>query len=159
MKKSRKLKSSSIKMKSKKEEKKYEFFEHTADAKFRAYGETLGEAFSNAALALYSIMTDVDKVEPNIEKSISVKSATRQALLYDFLDEFIYLTDTEGFLLSRVKSIVIKHEFGFHTLQAEILGDHSEEYDIHTQVKAITYNDMEIIQEGNFVMVQVVPDL
>ena len=31
---------------------KYKFLEHTADVKFRAYGNGLEEAFSNAALAL-----------------------------------------------------------------------------------------------------------
>jgi len=140
-------------------EKKYEFFEHTADAKFRAYGNSLTEAFSNAALALYSIMTDVDSIEPAIQKKITVKSATRQALLYDFLEELIYLTATEGFLLSNVASISIKQEFGYYLLNATILGDHSPKYEIYTQVKAITYNDMEIIKEGDVVTVQVVPDL
>mgnify|MGYP006451174011 FL=1 len=41
--------------------KNYEFLEHTADEKFRAYGKTLEEAFINAALATAKIMTD-DKV-------------------------------------------------------------------------------------------------
>ena len=41
---------------------KYKFFEHTADAKFQAYGKSVEEAFSNAALAMFSVITDTSKI-------------------------------------------------------------------------------------------------
>ena len=48
--------------------KKYEFLEHTADAKFRAYGKSHEEAFSNAAQAMISVMADPAKIEPKEKK-------------------------------------------------------------------------------------------
>ena len=51
--------------------KKYEFLEHTADTKFRAYGKNLEEQFSNAAIALIAVMFDPEKIEEKIIKSIS----------------------------------------------------------------------------------------
>ncbi len=75
--------------------KKFELVEHTADAKFLAYGATLEEAFSNAAIALFSIMTDVEKIKPKIKKHIVITSSGAQALLYDFLEELIFILDTE----------------------------------------------------------------
>ena len=42
--------------------KKYEYLEHTADTKFRAYGETMEETFTNAALAMMNVMVDAIKV-------------------------------------------------------------------------------------------------
>jgi len=41
----------------------YEFFEHTADVGIIARGNTLEEAFSNAAKAVFEVMTDTSKVE------------------------------------------------------------------------------------------------
>lgn len=140
-------------------QKKFEFFEHTADAKFRAYGENLCEAFSNAALALFSIMTDITKISPEIRKQVTVKSVTRQALLYDFLEELVYLVDTEAFLVCQVECIEMKKESGFYFLTVRIIGDNADKYEVHTQIKAITYNDMFITEEPGFVMVQVVPDI
>ena len=37
--------------------KTYEFLPHTADVKFLAYGKTLEEAFQNAALATFQVMS------------------------------------------------------------------------------------------------------
>src|SRR3989344_5902493 len=50
---------------------KYKFLEHTADAKFQAFGATLEEAFSNAALAMFSVMTEPGKIKPKLEREIS----------------------------------------------------------------------------------------
>ena len=140
-------------------QKKFEFFEHTADAKFRAYGENLCEAFSNAALALFSIMTDISKVSPEIRKQFNVKSSTRQALLYDFLEELVYFIDTDAYIVCEVESIEIKKEAGYYFLTAKLIGDIADKYEVHTQIKAITYNDMLISEQPGFVMVQVVPDI
>ena len=41
---------------------KHKFLPHTADVKFRAYGKSLEEAFSNAALALTEVIADPKKV-------------------------------------------------------------------------------------------------
>ena len=44
---------------------KFKFLEHTADAKFQAFGKNLEETFANAALALTKLMTD-SKVKTKI---------------------------------------------------------------------------------------------
>ncbi|MBL7051575.1 MAG: archease [Nanoarchaeota archaeon] len=135
--------------------KNYEFLEHTADEKFRAYGKTLEEAFINAALATAKIMTD-DKVKPVIEKKIEIKVNTKQKLLYQFLEELLFYVDTEGFILSEVRDIEIKDAF---TLTATFLGDSAENYEIKAHIKAVTYNDMFIKEEEKLVTIQVVHDL
>ena len=38
--------------------KRFEFLEHTADAYIIAYGKDLAEAFENAALAMFEVMTN-----------------------------------------------------------------------------------------------------
>ena len=82
--------------------KKYEFFEHTADAKFRAYGKNIGEQFSNAAIALIAVMFDPEKIEEKITKSVTIKGNDLKSLLYNFLEELLYLIDTELFIVHKV---------------------------------------------------------
>ena len=87
---------------------KYEFFEHTADAKFRAYGKDLNEQFVNAALAMTSILFDPKKVKSKIKKEIKIKGLDQKSLLYNLLEELLYLMDTEFFLLNKVSNLKIK---------------------------------------------------
>ena len=131
---------------------KYKFLEHTADAKFQAFGKTLEEKFANAALAMFSIMVDTKKVKPLIEKKINIKGEDKKSLLYNFLEELLFLLDTKSFLLNKVKKIKIEN----NSLKAIVVGDFvKEEYKLLGEVKAVTYNDMEITNT----FVQVVVDL
>jgi SHS2 domain-containing protein len=135
---------------------KYEFLPHTADVKFRAYGKTIEEAFSNAALALTKVITDPDKVEPKVEKIIEIESEDEKALLYDFLEQFLILLDSDNFLLNSVKKIKIEG----NKLKAIIVGDTKlEKYETETHIKAVTYQEMEIKKEEGKYMLQVVLDL
>lgn len=138
---------------------KYRFLEHIADAKFQAFGKTLEEAFGNAALALTSIMIDPEKIEPKIEKKISVEGMDLKALLYNWLEQFLILLDSEFFLLGKVKEMKIKKNKEKYSLKAIVIGDKaSEKYKTTGDVKAVTYMDMEIKEKKPF-MVQVVVDI
>ena len=48
--------------KSGKFEGKFEYLEHTADVYIAAHGATMEEAFGNAALAMFEVMTDTEKM-------------------------------------------------------------------------------------------------
>jgi len=139
--------------------KKYEFLEHTADTKLVAYGKDIEEAFANAALGITSIITDVNKIKPVIEKKVKKESASKESLLYDFLEELLFLLDAETFLLNRVEKIKIKKEKDRYKLEATLWGDKAKNYETHGTVKAITYHQMLIKEEKNKVTLQVVPDL
>ena len=140
--------------------KPYIYLPHTADAKFRAFGAELEEAFANAAYAMTNIIVDQKKVKSAVKQKISIKSEDEKALLYDFLEKLLILLDTKSFLLSKVKEIKIqKSDKGF-SLNALILGDnHPENYDTKTTIKAVTYQEMEIRKEKGKVILQVVVDI
>ncbi|MGZ7116702.1 MAG: archease, partial [Methanobacterium sp.] len=44
-------------------ERKFEFFDVTADVGYKAYGDTLEEAFENAALAMFEVVTDTGSIK------------------------------------------------------------------------------------------------
>ena len=76
---------------------RFEYLDHTADVKFRAYGDSLEKAFGNAALAMFNVMVDTSGVEGKTGKKISAEGDDLQALLYDFLEKFLILLDSENY--------------------------------------------------------------
>ena len=131
------------------------FLEHTADIKFQATAETLEQAFAESAMALKQSIAEDIKVKPAQEKTINIKGKDTENLLYNFLEEFIFLLDSENFLLSEIKQIKINNL----ELTATISGDSTENYKFTNSVKAITYNQMFIKQEKNKFTIQVVLDV
>lgn len=123
--------------------KKYKYLEHTADIKFQAFGKTLEEVFENSALAMFNSMSE-DKIKTEEKKEIEVEGKDLESLMYNFLEELLFLFDSEGFFLSKVKKIKIKEEKEKYFLESLVLGGNVEkdEIEIHIDIKAVTYNDM-----------------
>lgn len=136
----------------------YTFFDHTADIKFQAYGKNLEDAFINAAYAVTSLLTEDDIAQKKV-KSITVQGNDLKALLYNFLEEFLYLLDAEFFLLSTIESLKINRVNREYMLTALLKGDVLDgQYETKSHIKAVTYNEMEIKEEKDHCMVQVVLD-
>jgi SHS2 domain-containing protein len=134
------------------ESKPFEYLEHTADCKFKAFGKTKEEQFGNAALAMFNVMIDPLTVSPMLIKEINITGEDDCQLLYNFLEELLFLLDTESFLLHKVIELKIEGK----VLHAKVYGDTDiDKYEISGDVKAVTYNDMEICED----FVQVVVDL
>jgi len=135
--------------------KKFKFLEHTADMKFQAYGKSLEEAFSNSALALKETIAEKIKIKEKIKKKIKINAKDNEGLLYRFLEQFLFLLDSENFLFSKIKKIKIKD----NKLEAEVYGDNASNYKFTNTVKAVTYNQMFVRKQGNKFIIQVVLDV
>jgi len=136
-------------------EKEYEFLKHTADVEFRAYGKTLNSAFANSALAMFKAMHP-GKVRSKIRTTIKIKGKDLENLLYNFLEELLFLLDSNDFFLSKA---IVKIDKESSSLEAKIFGDLTKEYDISLQVKAVTYNSMIIKKLKGKYVCQVVLDV
>ena len=136
--------------------KQYEYLEHTSDEQFRAYGRSWEEAFTNAAYAMFDIITDHTKVESILEKKFSIKAENKEALVYDFLEEFLYYVDAEGILLHEINDLNINN----NTLTVKFSGDdETNRYDINTHIKAVTYQNMIVKKKNDRYIIQVVVDI
>jgi SHS2 domain-containing protein len=132
---------------------KYKFIKHTADVKFQAFGKTLEECFLNSLEAMNEIITK-DKIKENITKKIIIEAKDRERLLYDFLEEFLYLLDGTGFIIAKIENFKIttyKNKRGLYILKlvCDAIGDDIKNYNTLTQVKAVTFNEMYIKNEKN----------
>jgi SHS2 domain-containing protein len=135
------------------------YLDHPADAKFRAFGDTLEEAFANAGLAVASLMWDVDAIGKTDVREVATDGRDLQQLLVKFLGEIPYLLETKRFLLAAVEGLRIEEGDGLFHLKAVFRGDdRPSDGAVFGEVKAITYSQMKI-EKGRRWTVQVVVDL
>ena len=138
--------------------KPYEYFEHTADVKFRAYGKTLDEMLSNAALALFNSMINTATVQPKETWKVKLSGQDLEQLAYDWLSELIFLFETEFAVFSTFD--VELHQNGDWRLEAAIGGEKIDpsRHAFDNEVKAVTLHQFEV-KKNDLWCIQVVLDV
>jgi|SRR3989344_5123310 len=133
---------------------KYEFLEHTADIKFKAYGKTLEEAFENTTLAISEYLSREEKISSKKGKTITIHGTDLENLLYNFLDEIIYLLDAENFLVAKAEVKILGNN-----LKATLYGDDSKNYKDLDHIKSPTYAEMHVKKSNKGWEIQAVMDV
>jgi len=111
-----------------------------ADVAFEAWGGTLEELFVAAADATMNVMVaDLATVAERLARTIRVEDTEVDMLLFQLLQELIFLKDAERLLL-RVKAIEIRRIDGLYTLEAVARGEELDpaRHDLVVDVKAVT---------------------
>lgn len=141
--------------------KKFEILEHVGDAYIAAYGETLEEAFANAGLAMFEIMTDTSLVSPKLRDEIEVQGDDEIALLHNWLGELLLKFEMELKLYSKFRVKRIERKDGGFSLKAEVFGEHldRDKHPSKTEIKAVTYHRMEVGRESGKFVVKFILDL
>ncbi len=121
----------------------FEPLEHTADIGLRSYGKTLKEAFENAARGMFSLMTDLAKVENKKRYEVEVRSEDAEGLLVEWLNELVFLFETE---LGVFKDVEITDWDEKSRLQGFAYGEDIDlnRHQFETQIKACTYHMLKI---------------
>lgn len=138
---------------------KFEILPHTADAKFVAYGSDMSKAFASAAYAMFEILLKGESIKPVTEVKFSKKGDTKESLLYDFLDELLFLLDTENLVMSKIKQVIFNEVDGTYSVECVALFDNAKNYDIGGNIKAVTYSEIYIKDDKDKVELQVVVDI
>lgn len=137
----------------------YEILDHTADAKFRAKGDSMEEAFSESVKAFAEIV-GTDPEAGDTRHKIEVKSENSEALLFDFLDELIFIQDANNVAVSHTDDLQIEDLEEGYKLSATIWTDIITEGMSLLDIKAPTYNEMEVdYQKGEGWITQAVLDI
>ncbi|VVC00469.1 Protein archease [uncultured archaeon] len=126
-----------------------------ADLAFRAEGRTREELFANCGLALMSAMANAAKIKAKVHRVIEVDGKGDKELLYNFLEELVYLKDTEGVLFRKFKVRISqgknkKDGAREMSLSAECAGDSLKAIgreNLLNDVKAITMHMFEVRRE------------
>lgn len=140
---------------------RFDFLEHTADVYIAAYGRGLKESFENAALAMFEVMTDTSLVSRDLEESIEVEGDDEKSLLYNWLEELLFIFETKEILFSKFKVTKIDHSDSGYKLSAKAWGEtfDSEKHVQRMGVKSITYHMMNIKMEDELVTIKFLLDV
>ena len=135
--------------------KRFQLIEHTADIGLTAKGDSLSEAFANAAYGLFSIITDLRRVRTKESQVVSVSAEDIESLLFNWLNQFIYIFDVKHLLFKKFEIV----QFGEQSLKAICRGEKYElsRHQIKIGVKSATYHMLKVDRENN--MVQVIFDI
>ncbi|KAL1514207.1 hypothetical protein ABEB36_003499 [Hypothenemus hampei] len=131
-------------------EKKYEYLDHTADVQLHSWGQSLEEAFEQCGIAMFGYMTELDSVEIKQCVEIEAKADDLEGLLFQYLNELLFLFSCEPFLICNK---IVVTEFHTQTDNCRIKCKcYGEEFQIGkhpqgTEVKAITYSAMQIVND------------
>ncbi len=96
----------------------WEHLHHVADIGVRGNGNTLAEAFEQAALAMTAVIVDPDRVADLESVEVAVEARDRELLLVEWLDALIYEMATRRMLFRRFEVDV--HD---HLLRAQVWGE------------------------------------
>jgi len=128
----------------------FEYLDHTADIQLHSWGASLEEALEQVVLAMFAYMTDLTRVEidPAATESFEVSGHDLDSLLFNLLDEFLFrfltnewvVRDIRVDALDRARFRVKVTGFG----ERFTLDKHTQ----GTEVKAITYSNMQIFEHG-----------
>ena len=143
------------------DDKGYEFLEHTADAYIAAYGRDLAEAFENAAVAMFDVMTEVKTVNPRLQDLVIAEGEDEYSLLYSWLEALLIKSETDQMLYSKFKIPEIARTASGLRLEARIWGEkfNSKKHLQKVGVKAVTYHRMEILKEPGRVTLKFILDI
>jgi SHS2 domain-containing protein len=126
--------------------------DHTADAGVEIDAPSREALFVEAAIALADTLTPIERVGCTVERVLELEAANDELLLVDFLNEILFLFETEGLVFA---AAVVLLEGGDESsspvrMRAVLRG---EEYDeskhaLRTLIKAVTYHGLSVQRDG-----------
>lgn len=142
---------------------KYQFLEDIAiaDIAFEAYGKTLKELFQNCALALTTVMVDLNDIKPSKNYKLRMKSQGIEELLFDFLSELVLLKDKDQILFSRFELKIEELKTKEYLLKANLRGEkiNPQKHKLRSDVKAVTWHMFKLGKDDTGWKVQIILDI
>ncbi|MCU0665519.1 MAG: archease [Candidatus Omnitrophica bacterium] len=135
----------------------YQILDHTADIGMRVQAKDLSGLFRNAGLALFDI--SAQKVNPSKTEShqmvVMQKGANAEELLVNWLNQLLYLSQTESMVFEDFKINQVSDKF----IDAVAVGVDMNHYKVNTEIKAATYHELKLSQTPRGYQAQVVFDV
>ncbi|MCU0704594.1 MAG: archease [Fimbriiglobus sp.] len=135
----------------------FEFFDHTADLGLRVTAPDLNALFTEAALGLFSMMTDdLSDIRHSLSVPFDIVGTDRDYLLFDWLRELLMFADAHRVLFGRF-DVSVKESGLSATAHGEPLDP--ARHRLAREVKAITYHGLKVEQTPSGWMAEVVMDI
>ncbi|MDI6727384.1 MAG: archease [Thermodesulfovibrionales bacterium] len=138
----------------------FEVMDISGDVGIRAYGKSCEESFVNAGIGMYSLITDIERIDEKQTIDIETKGDSLEGLLVSYLNELIFQFDTYGFIGKRIEIITFSNQ-PMAFIKAKVYG---EEFDPNRHerrllVKAATYHNIMVEKINSRWEIEVVFDI
>ena len=142
----------------KKKKMSYRHLEHSTDAIIEVTAPNLTTAFEVAGKSVVETIIDPSKIEEKTMKHLSITGKDLRYLLYNWLEEVIILTITDGFAVKRI-SVKIENNQEYK-IQAELFGEEIDikKHGFKVEIKSPTFHEMDI-HEGDQITLRYLLDL
>ena len=130
----------------------YKYLEHATDALIEVRAKTLEEAFVVAGKSVVETIIDLNNIQEIEEKNIKVKGRNLLNLLYNWLEEIVTITITDGFAI-RNFSVSIKKNKECQII-SKISGEKLDlkKHNFKVEIKSPTFHLMEIKEDDEVTM-------
>ena len=130
----------------------YKYLEHATDALIEVRAKTLEEAFVVAGKSVVETIIDLNNIQEIEEKNIKVKGRNLLNLLYNWLEEIVTITITDGFAI-RNFSVSIKKNKECQIV-SKISGEKLDlkKHNFKVEIKSPTFHLMEIKEDDEVTM-------
>ena len=130
----------------------YRTLEHATDAIIEVTADNLKEAFQIAGISVIETILDSTKVDEIDSRKLVVKGKDLKYLLYNWLEEIIILTITDGFAGKRIEIDILRDEN--YEIHAEVFGEeiNLKKHEFKVEIKSPTFHEMEIKEDNKIVM-------
>ncbi len=130
----------------------YKYLEHSTDAFIEVKAKNLEEAFSVAGKSVVETIIDSNNIQEIEEKNIKVKGRNLLNLLYNWLEEIVTITITDGFAISNF-SVNIKKNKEYQII-SNISGEKLDikKHNFKVEIKSPTFHLMEIEENDEITM-------
>ena len=136
----------------------YKYLEHSTDAFIEVKAKNLEEAFSVAGKSVVETIIDLKNIQEIEEKSVKVKGRNLLNLLYNWLEEIVTITITDGFAIKNFSVNINKNDW--YDIISKISGEilDLKKHNFKIEIKSPTFHLMEI-KENDEITMQYLLDL
>jgi len=137
--------------------KTYHLIDHTADFGIQVFGTDSRELFTNAALALFDVITEMDELNGDDSCDITSSGEDWSDLMINWLREILYLWNGREMLVKSVQVLSLSE----HNISARIYFDAylPDRHTIKTEIKAVTYHQIQVKRSPSGWKAQIIFDI
>ena len=140
----------------------FQYLDHATDIIIEAYGKSIEEAFQNMAAGVVNVMFDITTVDADKTIQIIERGSDLKNLLYNWIEKILHVIFLENVVLSRFTISIKKDKNNeSYLLEGKAQGEEIdlEKHMYKTEIKGVTYHEMQILEENNQYRIKALLDL